>query len=142
MEENKRLDELIAAMTAKQRSFCDFYIQTGNEAEAARRAGYSEKTARSIGSENLTKPIIKEYIGIRMESLRAQEVADADEVMKYLTRVMRGEEKDQFDLEASLQDRTRAAELLGKRYKLFTNKTEHTGSLGTVVIVDDIPRNE
>ena len=50
---------------------------------------------------------------------------------------MRGEEKDQFGLEASLQDRTKAAELLGKRYRLFTEKVELEGNQ-QVQIVDDI----
>ena len=141
-ENKKKLETLTAAMSEKQKAFCDYYITTLNATEAARLAGYSEKTARSIGNENLTKPIIKEYIEMRLADMDAARVANANEVMEYLTRVMRGEEKDQFGLDASLQDRTKAAELLGKRYRLFVDKTETELSGGPVTIVNDIPRKK
>ena len=141
-ENKKKLETLTAAMSEKQKAFCDYYITTLNATEAARLAGYSEKTARSIGNENLTKPIIKEYIEMRLADMDAARVANANEVMEYLTRVMRGEEKDQFGLDASLQDRTKAAERLGKRYRLFVDKTETELSGGPVTIVNDIPRKK
>ena len=93
-----------------------------------------------IGSENLTKPYIKEYIELRLAELEKKRVASADEVLQYLTRVMRGEEKDQFDLDPSLQDRTKAAELLGKRYRLFVDKQELDVKAEPITIVNDIPR--
>lgn len=124
-------------MTEKQKAFCDYYIETGNATEAAIKAGYSKKTAKVIGSENLTKPYIKQYIDERLAKIEDARIAKGEEVLQYLTKVMRGEEKDQFGLDASLQDRTKAAELLGKRYRLFTEKVELEGSI-PVQIVDDI----
>lgn len=111
-------------LTLKQKAFADFYIECGNATEAAIKAGYNQKSARVIGCENLTKPAISAYIGQRMEQIENERIASGEEVLKYLTSVMRGEEKDQFGLDASLQDRTKAAELLGKRYRLFTDKVE------------------
>ena len=81
-------------LTAKQKMFCDEYLIDLNATQAAIRAGYSEKTARSIGQENLTKPAIREYIDQRMAEKEAALVADQDEVMKYLTAVMRREKTE------------------------------------------------
>lgn len=124
-------------MTEKQKAFCDYYIETGNATESAIKAGYSKKTAKVIGSENLTKPYLKQYIEERLAKIEDARIAKGEEVLQYLTKVMRGEEKDQFGLDAALQDRTKAAELLGKRYRLFTEKVEIEGSI-PVQIVDDI----
>ena len=124
-------------LTPKQKAFADYYIETGNATEAAIRAGYNKKTARQIGSMNLTKVDIKIYIEERLKEIENKRIADGKEVLEYLSKVMRGEEKDQFGLEASLQDRTKAAELLGKRYRLFTEKVEFEGNQ-QVQIVDDI----
>ena len=124
-------------LTPKQRAFCDYYIELGNATEAAIKAGYNKKTARQIGSMNLTKVDIKQYIEERLKSIEDERIAKGEEVLQYLTRVMRGEEKDQFGLDASLQDRTKCAELLGKRYRLFTEKIEVDG-VQQVQIVDDI----
>ena len=82
-------------LTAKQKKFADFYIELGNAAESARKAGYSKRTARSIGQENLTKPDVKEYISKRLEELANERVADQQEVLEFLTRIMRREESDQ-----------------------------------------------
>lgn len=111
-------------LTPKQKAFCDYYVELGNATEAAIRAGYSKKTARQVGSENLSKPYINQYITERMKKVEEKRIASGDEVLQYLTAVMRGEVKDQFELDASLQDRTRAAELLGKRHRLWTEKVE------------------
>ena len=69
------MEELASLMSEKQKAFCDYYIETANATEAARRAGYSEKTAKSIGSENLTKPNLKEYIELRLKELEDGRVA-------------------------------------------------------------------
>lgn len=111
-------------LTPKQKAFCDYYLELGNATEAAIKAGYNKKTARQIGSMNLTKVDIKQYIEERLKSIEDARIAKGEEVLQYLTRVMRGEEKDQFGLDASLQDRTKCAELLGKRYRLFVDKIE------------------
>ncbi len=138
--EKTRMDELAGLMSEKQKAFCDYYLESLNATEAAKQAGYSEKTARSMGCENLTKPNIKEYIDLRLAEMEAHRVADAEEVLQYLTRVMRGEERDSFDMDPSLQDRTKAAELLGKRYRLFIDKQEISGTLEGVTIINDIPK--
>ena len=81
----------MAKMTAKQQRFCDEYLIDLNATQAAIRAGYSKKTAYSIGQENLNKPEIKEYIEKRMAEKESALIADQNEVMKYLTAVMRRE---------------------------------------------------
>ena len=81
----------MAALTAKQQRFCDEYLIDLNATQAAIRAGYSKKTARVIGQENLTKPAIRDYIEKRMAEKEKALIADQDEVMKYLTSVMRRE---------------------------------------------------
>lgn len=124
-------------LTPKQKAFADYYIECGNATEAALRAGYNKNSARVIGCENLTKPDISAYIEERLRQIEDDRIAKGEEVLQYLTSVMRGEEKDQFGLDASLQDRTKAAELLGKRYGLFKDKVESTTN-NVVRIVDDI----
>lgn len=127
-------------LTEKQKRFIDYYIKSGNATEAAREAGYKAKTDKAmqnIGSENLGK--LGEYIQERIKELDDKRIASADEVLRYLTSVLRGEEKDQFGFEASLKDRNKAAELLGKRYALFTEKVEKKEE-GNINIVFGIPR--
>ena len=85
---------MMAKMTAKQQRFCDEYLIDLNATQAAIRAGYSKKTARAIANENLTKPYIDEYIKKRMEEKEKELIADQDEVMKYLTSVMRREKTE------------------------------------------------
>lgn len=78
-------------MTDKQQRFCDEYLIDLNATQAAIRAGYSKKTAKSIGQENLTKPDLQDYIHDRMAEKDAALIASQDEVLKYLTAVMRRE---------------------------------------------------
>ena len=127
-------------LTLKQKAFADYYIELGNATEAAVRAGYSKKTAKAIGSENLTKPAIKDYIQERLQMIEDSRIADGDEVLRYLTSVMRGEsqsevvvvegvgegcsEAKRIDKSPDEKERLKAAELLGKRYRLFTEKIE------------------
>lgn len=122
-------------LTEKQKRFIDYYIETGNASEACRRAGYKGNNLNNIGAENLAK--LGSYIKEKMQAKDNSRIASQDEVLEYLTRVMRGEEKDAFDLDASLQDRTKCAELLGKRYALFTDKKEVTGAIPVVIAGDD-----
>lgn len=122
-------------LTEKQKRFIDYYIETANATESAKRAGYSGKTAKNIGAENLTK--LNFFIQEKLKEKECSRIASQDEVLQYLTKVMRGEEKDQFGLDASLQDRTKCAELLGKRYGTFVEKKEVLGGY-TVELVDDV----
>ena len=127
-------------LTPKQKAFAEYYIETGNATESAIKAGYSRKTARVIGQENLLKPAIKSYIDEKMKELESKRIAKAEEVLEYLTRVLRGEETEQVvvventgdfmsearlvDKELSAKDKIKAAALLGKRYRLFVDKVE------------------
>lgn len=131
MEDEKDYNKL----TEKQKRFIDYYVETANATESAKKAGYSSKTAKNIGAENLTK--LNYFIQERLQQLENNRIASQEEVLQYLTKVMRGEEKDQFGLDASLQDRTKCAELLGKRYGTFKEKVDVTGNI-PVVIADDI----
>ena len=103
-------------LTQKQIKFAEEYIISGNATQAAIKAGYSKKTAYSIGDENLKKPEIKAYIKERFDEIEKSKIADANEVIKFYTAVMRGEIKDQFGLDASLADRLKAGDSLMKRY--------------------------
>jgi len=116
-------------MNERQKAFADYYIELNNATEAAKKAGYSEKTAHVIGYENLNKPYIQSYIQERLASKEAARIASQDEVLQFLTQVMRGEVPDQLGLETAVKDRSKAGELLGKRYGLFTDKVEHSGGV-------------
>lgn len=142
----------MSKLTLKQKRFADEYIISANATAAAIKAGYSKKTARSIGQENLTKPDIKAYIDERLEKLESEKIATQEEVLQYLTSIMRGDQQEKMlisvgefgqkivDIDVGAKDRIKAAELLGKRYRLFTDKIEAEVQ-GTVVFVneDDIP---
>lgn len=103
-------------LTPKQKAFADYYIESGNASDAARKAGYSEKTAPFIGAENLKKPQISKYIAERLSPKEEKRIATADEVMQFFSDVMQGKIKDQFGLDASLSDRLNAGKELMKRY--------------------------
>lgn len=125
-------------MNAKQRKFCDEYLIDLNATQAAIMAGYSEKTARQVGQRLLTYVDISAYINEQLERIHNERTADAQEVIEYLTSVMRGEHTEQAlqlvgdgvqeicDIEVSAKDRLKAAELIGKRYGIFTDKTDLT----------------
>lgn len=113
-------------LTPKQKAFADYYIECGNASEAARKAGYSSKTAGAIGEENLKKPEISAYIDERMTQQDASRVASADEVLRFYSSVMRGQEKDAFGLDPSLADRLKAADSLMKRYAIGAEKQKGT----------------
>ena len=143
---------LLDGMTAKQRRFCDEYLIDLNATQAAIRAGYSEKNARNIASENMTKPNIREYIDQRMAEKEAELIADQDEVLRYLTSVMRGSSTSEeivvegigegcseartMEKAPSEKDRLKAAELLGKRYSLFTDRVETDVDMDLNITID------
>ena len=142
----------MAKMTAKQQRFCDEYLIDLNATQAAIRAGYSKKTANRIATENLSKPVIKEYIEKRMAEKESELIADQDEVLKYLTAVMRGETQSEIVVVEGTGDgcsearaiekapdekeRLKAAELLGKRYGLYTEKVEQAVDMDLNIVVD------
>lgn len=118
------IEELAQKLTKKERIFADEYVKTTNGTQSAITAGYSEKTASVTASKMLRKPKVRQYIDAIMSERSKDTIATADEVLEYLTRVMCGEEKDAFGLDVSVADRTKAAELLGKRHMLFTDKVK------------------
>lgn len=111
-------------LTKKERIFADEYIKTTNATQSAIKAGYAENSASVTGSKMLRKPKVRQYIDTVMNERSKNTIATADEVLEYLTRVMCGEEKDAFGLDVSVADKTKAAELLGKRHMLFTDKVK------------------
>lgn len=111
-------------LTEKERIFADEYIKTTNATQSAIKAGYAENSASVTGSKMLRKHKVRQYIDEVMNERSKNTIATADEVLEYLTKVMNGEEKDAFGLDASIADRTKAAELLGKRHMLFTEKVK------------------
>nr|DAJ13152.1 MAG TPA: Terminase small subunit [Podoviridae sp. ctAVH8] len=113
-----------STLTEKERIFADEYIKTTNATQSAIKAGYAENSASVTGSKMLRKPKVRQYIDAIMNERSKNTIATADEVLEYLTKVMNGEEKDAFGLDASIADRTKAAELLGKRHMLFTEKVK------------------
>lgn len=141
-------------MTDKQKRFCDEYLIDSNATQAAIRAGYSPKTAYSIGDENLKKPELKSYIDEQLEKLHSEKTADAKEVMEYLTSVMRGESEAEIvvvegdgDGVSSARkvlkapdekERLKAAELLGKRFGLFRDKVDISGVVPVVINGSDL----
>ena len=127
-------------MTPKQQRFCEEYLIDCNGTQAAIRAGYSKHTADRIASENLGKPEIQAYLQTLMSERQKATIASAEEVLEYLTSVVRGETKSAYlavvgtgdgmseativDKAPAEADRLKAAELLGKRYAMFTQKVE------------------
>ncbi|MEY8539913.1 terminase small subunit [Streptococcus alactolyticus] len=137
-------------LTLKQQRFADEYIISGNATDAAVKAGYSKNYANTNASKLLQNTTIKSYIDEKLAELQSQKVADQQEVLEYLTSVMRGEKTEPLlvlDGEGTqkvinavppVQARTKAAELLGKRYRLFTDKVELDATVEQVVFEDDI----
>ena len=135
-------------LNEKQRRFAEEYVIDLNATQAAKRAGYSEKTAYSMGHALLKNPEIQKLIGELIEERRKKTIASQDEVLEYLTRVVRGEETEDVIVSReegivhdqrtpSVKERTRAAELLGKRYGTWQENLNLEGTLG-VQIVEDI----
>lgn len=122
------------SLTVKQRRFVDAYIETGNAAEAARRAGYKSRNADVMGRENLRKPTVRKVLEARLKEIEDKRIAKAKEVMEFLTSAMRGEIKEEVvvvegvgdgcsaaritEKKIGANDRIKAAVQLAKRYGL------------------------
>ena len=102
-------------LTIKEKAFCREYAKTGNGQQSATKAGYAEKTARQTASQLLTKPYIKEEIGRLMQKKEEKAIMTSQEVMQMFTDIAQGKIKDQFGLDASLNDRLKALQELAKR---------------------------
>ena len=132
-------------LNARQKAFCEYYVACGNTTDAAIKAGYSKRTARSIGQRLLTNVDIKKYIEELMQKTQTERIATAEEVLNYLTSIMRGEGQDEIvaatgdvvKTSPSIKDRIKAAELIGKRYALWTDKTKIEGTLPVMIVGED-----
>ena len=137
-------------LTEKQKRFADYYIETGNATESARRAGYKGKNLNNVASENLAKVGVKSYIDEKLKILQDERIASAKEVLEFLTKSMRGEldeeivvvegtgdgtsEARKIKKQIGLRERIKSAELLGKRYRLFTDKVEVEGVVPVMIV--------
>ena len=122
-------------MNVRQQKFCDYYLQSGNATEAAIKAGYSKKTAYSIGQRLLKNVEIEKYLSEHQQKEHNSRIATAEEVLEFLSGTMRNEE-------IGRKERLKAAELLGKRYALFedrreTDETEENGGKTVEFIFTD-----
>ena len=127
-------------MTPKQEKFCDEYLIDMNATQAAIRAGYSADTAYSAGQRLLKNVDVKTRIQNALGEQKKSTIATAEEVMEYLTSVVRGESKShtvvvegcgdgvskarQVEKLPDEKEKLKAAELLGKRFALFTDKVQ------------------
>lgn len=121
-------------LTIKEDKFISTYVETGNASQAVEEAGYKVKAKPQQANELLNKPYIKEEIEYRMSLIRDDSIATAEEIMQYFTDVMRGKIKDQFDLDASLSERTKAAQELAKRQIDMVNKVSGADATAEVKI--------
>lgn len=139
-------------MTPKQKRFVEEYLIDLNATQAAIRAGYSPKTANEQGARLLANVSIQSAITGLLEALSSAKIANVQEIMEYLTAVMRGEHTEEIPLLCGggmqtltpkgigTKERLKAAELLGKRYGLFTDRVGIDGAV-PIVIHDDIPED-
>lgn len=135
----KETDKEIEAkklLNNRQIVFVQEYMKTNNITQSAISAGYSVKTAAAHGCRLLKQNNVRRYINAINERLQSCRIADIQEVMEYLTSVMRGEQKDQFDMDVSVQDRIRAASELARRLDV---QSKSINVDARVLIVDDIP---
>lgn len=139
----------IMKLTAKQKRFCEEYIVDCNATQAAIRAGYKEKYAHTNANKLLQKTTLKNYINEMLENVKSNNIADATEVMEYLTSVVRGKSMSEIvviegvgegcSIARTMQkqpdekERLKAAELLGKRYSLFKDNVNVDGVAKVVI---------
>lgn len=139
-------------LNVKQKAFADYYIETGNAYQSAIKAGYSENYAKGNVIKLLENESVKIYIQEKMKEIESERIAKAEEVLAFLSSSLRGEVLEEvvstetidgmikpviLKKQLSAKDRIKAAELLGKRYALFTEKVDLEGNVG-VTIIDDI----
>lgn len=136
-------------MTDRQKQFAMEYLKTLNATQSAKVAGYSAKTAYSKGHSLLKVPEIKKYVEEKLEAIENDSIAKTEEIMEYLTSVLRGSSDEEVIVvegqgdgissatthkkQVSAKDRLKAAELLGKRYGLYSEGV--TVSMVTPVVI-------
>lgn len=140
----------------KHQIFADEWLKDMNGTRAYKVAYphiKKDTTAKAAASRLLTDVNVKIYIDEQLEKMHNERTADAQEVLEFLTSVMRGEKTEQtligvgegaqavIDMEVGAKDRIKAAELLGKRHALFTDKVDADVN-SKVIFVDDVPVND
>ena len=127
-------------LTIKQKAFADYYIETGNATEAAKRAGYSPRTAYRTGADNLKKPHVAAYIAERQKQIDDERICNIAEIQRIRTSIARGERKDDFgftpengdilkacaDLEKSLKIKEEQEEIQRQREEALNRGIYHT----------------
>lgn len=142
----------MAKLTEKQKRFADYYIESGNATQSYIDAGY-KATTREVAEANARKLLatysVRKQIDERIAEKDNKRIAKQEEILEYLTKVMRGETTEQTmqglggglqeiaNIDVSARERIKAAELLGKRYAMWTDRKELDGNVG-ITIVDDI----
>jgi len=129
-------------LTPKQKAFCDEYLTDLNGARAYKAVYKSIKndaTARANASRVLTNANVKAYIAERMKEIQNEKTADLEEVIRFFSSVMRGEVKDQFDLDATISDRLSAGRELMRWYEKADGEEKDTGG---ITIINNIPKPE
>ena len=137
-------------MNAKQKRFCDEYLIDCNATHAAIRAGYSEKSAGRNADRMMKNDEIKAYIEEQLERIHNEKTADVQEVLEYLTSVLRGESSSSVlslcgdgcqtvvEKPPDEKERLKAAELIGKRYGLFKDGLDVSGAVPVVISGGDM----
>lgn len=126
------MEERKAKLTERQRRFAEYYLQLGNASEAAEKAGFK----RSYAQGAKRQPAVQDYMRDRLRRAQEKKIASANEVLEFLTEVMRGEIEGERP-EKNSSPRMRAAELLGKRLGIF-NDVGSVLKLELPLVVDDI----
>lgn len=142
------------ALTERQKRFADEYIISGNIEQSALKAGYSKNYARGRSHELLSNVGIKEYVDKRLEEIKSEKVMDQQEIMERLSSIGRQEprenyyksektidgetvvEENKYITTPNVEEATRAMEMLGKRYVMWTDKVEQTNRNIEVVVGD------
>lgn len=140
-------------LNARQKAFCEFYVASGNATDAAIKAGYSKSYARDRIHILMKSIGISRYIDELMQKVQSERIASAEEVLQNLTAMMRGEIQEEVVIvegkgdgisiasiikkQVSAKERIKAAELLGKRHALFTDKTKIEGTLPVMIVGED-----
>lgn len=138
----------MAKLNARQELFCLEYIKDGNATQAAIRAGYKPKYANTNANKILQNTTVRARIDELMAEMQQDKIADAEEVLRYLTSVIRGEATEEVAVGTPIgpevitkriggREQVKAAELLAKRYGLLTENVKLSGGL-PVQIVDDM----
>ena len=143
-------------MTLKQKKFVEEYVISGNATEAATKAGYSRRSAHNQATRMMKNDEVLAYKDQVLSRLESEKIAQADEILQYLTAVMRGESSSEvvvvegdgdgcssartMEKAPDEKERLKAAELLGKRFGLFTDKVDLTGGEIVVTLTDEASR--